>query len=68
MEIVKKIAKALISFPFNVIIWLLVLAAIYHFFLFFAYDLNPNYLQMHNCKQVDGTWDGTTKRCMLRAQ
>ena len=50
----------------NLVVAVVIFAALYYFYLFFAYDLNPNFVQIDQCKRYDGIWNAETKRCSLK--
>lgn len=60
------IVKNIVLFLVGVIGSLIVLMFFYYFFLFFAYDLNPDFLKIHQCERYNGTWNGGTRECSLR--
>ena len=59
------VLKEIVMIPTMIIGTLFVLAFFYYFFLFFAYDLNPDFLKIRQCERYNGTWNGETRNCTL---
>ena len=61
-----KLNKILIQF-ITTIKWLAIgiiaVTFLNYFFLFFAYDLNPHFIQMHDCEKQHGTWNSELNAC-----
>jgi len=62
------IIKNVALIPVGIVLSLFVLMFFYYFFLFFAYDLNPDFIQINQCDRYQGEWNDATKYCNLRAQ
>lgn len=60
------VVKNIVAIPLSIIATLFVVMFFYYFFLFFAYDLNPDFVKMNQCARYDGTWNGGTRRCVLK--
>lgn len=59
--------KNIVLIPVGIVVTLFVVMFFYYFFLFFAYDLNPDFIQMNQCDRYKGEWNGATRECQLRA-
>ena len=64
--VIIKLKKTLIQFIATIkwlVIGIIAVTFLNYFFMFFAYDMNPLFIHMHDCKKQNGTWNPELNAC-----